>query len=31
MRKSVSMYARIKVKYFKLIFKGIKILEEKEK
>ncbi len=31
MRKSVSMFARVKVKYIKLILKGIKIIEEKEK
>lgn len=30
MRKSVSLYTRVKVKYFKLIMKGFKILEEKE-
>jgi hypothetical protein len=30
-RKSVSLYARIKVKYLRLILKGFKILEEKER
>jgi hypothetical protein len=30
-RKSVSLYARMKVKYLKLILKGFKIIEEKER
>jgi hypothetical protein len=31
MRKNVSLYARIKVKYIKMILKGVKMIEEKEK
>lgn len=31
MRKNVSLYARIKIKYIKMILKGVKIIEEKEK
>lgn len=31
MRKSVSLYARIKAKYIKLILKGFKMIEEKER
>jgi hypothetical protein len=31
MRKNVSLYARIKVKYIKMILKGVKMIEEREK
>lgn len=31
MRKNVSMYTRMKAKHFKLILKGWKILEEKNR
>ena len=31
MRNNVSLYARIKVKYVKMILKGVKMIEEREK